>query len=113
MAEALLFHPISQDMIVLAAQRNFSPTELDKNFVMRVFLHEYVKGIMKSHDFIDIPYLNHPNTSIDVKFDVRAIDDNGTYSPETHPTPCENLSNPWELSSQKPPEARYLVRLLS
>jgi hypothetical protein len=47
---------------------------------MRVFLHEYVKGIMKNHASIDIPYSEDPNTTINVKFDVRAIDGNGAYS---------------------------------
>jgi hypothetical protein len=80
MPEVLLFHPTTQNTLVLASRRTFSPTGFDKKFVMRIFLHEYVNGIMKNHIFIDIPYLTRPHSSTEVKFDVRAIDENGTYS---------------------------------
>jgi hypothetical protein len=77
--EAVIFHPTSQDTIVLISSLEMQPTDPKHLFILRSIAEEYKNGTLQSTCFFDIPFLSDSSDER-IKFDIRPIDYNGVYS---------------------------------
>lgn len=77
--QAVLFHPTSQDTIVLVSSQEMESEDADHVFVIRLIAEECTNGNLQQTSFIDIPFLlDRPRDNPQV--DIRPVDHNSVYS---------------------------------
>jgi len=77
--KAILFHPTSQDTVVVVSSQRIEPEDLGHVFILRLIAEEYNTGKLNKTAFIDIPLLCDRKED-NLQLDIRSIDNNGVYS---------------------------------